>query len=221
MPPISRWDWHANRFTWMPPRIRHWSAVSPRNWVRPPTIPERVGTRPWPRFPAPTPAPSPMCLQPRTSTRIGRWVLAPDRQLARREPRPEAAFGRIPQYPPIKSASCWMRLSTARVCEHHARNLVAVLIDHRRVQFLGRIVEQLKKELDARMGFAEADITSAANWATRRKRALEAQIEKVTGRKYTRSLASMRPVRRRGSPRRQHDLRRLGEGPVGKDQRSD
>ena len=29
--------------------------------------------------------------------------------------------------------------------EHHARNLVAVLIDHRRVQFLGRIVEQLKK----------------------------------------------------------------------------
>jgi len=29
--------------------------------------------------------------------------------------------------------------------EHHARNLIAVLIDHRRVQFLGRIVEQLKK----------------------------------------------------------------------------
>ena len=45
--------------------------------------------------------------------------------------------------------------------EHHVRNLVAVLIDHRRVQFLARIVEQLKKELDARMGFAEAKITSA------------------------------------------------------------
>src|ERR1035437_8465056 len=63
MPPISRWDWHANRFTWMPPRIRHWSAVSPRNWVRPPTIPERVGTRPWPRFPAPTPAGSPRAVR--------------------------------------------------------------------------------------------------------------------------------------------------------------
>ena len=67
--------------------------------------------------------------------------------------------------------------------EHHARNLIAVLIDHRRVQFLGRIVEQLKKELDARMGFAEAHITSARELGDPEKRALEAQIEKVTGKK--------------------------------------
>ena len=37
--------------------------------------------------------------------------------------------------------------------EHNVRNLVAVLIDHQRLPFLGQIVEQLKKELDARMGF--------------------------------------------------------------------
>jgi F-type H+-transporting ATPase subunit delta len=67
--------------------------------------------------------------------------------------------------------------------EHHARNLIAVLIDHRRVQFLGRIIEQLKKELDARMGFAEAHITSARELGDAEKRALEAQIEKVTGKK--------------------------------------
>ncbi|MGA2103427.1 MAG: F0F1 ATP synthase subunit delta [Candidatus Sulfotelmatobacter sp.] len=36
------------------------------------------------------------------------------------------------------------------------RNLVAVLMDHRRLPYLGRIVEQLEKELDARLGFAEA-----------------------------------------------------------------
>jgi len=65
--------------------------------------------------------------------------------------------------------------------EHHVRNLVAVLIDHRRVQFLGRIVEQLKKELDARMGFAEAHITSARELGDAEKRELEAQIAKVTG----------------------------------------
>src|SRR5690349_2830391 len=41
------------------------------------------------------------------------------------------------------------------------RNLVAVLIDHRRVQFLGAIIQQLEKELDARLGLAEAEITSA------------------------------------------------------------
>jgi F-type H+-transporting ATPase subunit delta len=67
--------------------------------------------------------------------------------------------------------------------EHHVRNVVAVLIDHRRVQFLGRIVEQLKKELDARLGFAEAHITSARELGDAEKRSLEAQIEKVTGKK--------------------------------------
>jgi F-type H+-transporting ATPase subunit delta len=67
--------------------------------------------------------------------------------------------------------------------ERHVRNLVAVLIDHRRVQFLARIVEQLKKELDARMGFAEANITSARELDDAEKRALEAQIERVTGKK--------------------------------------
>jgi F-type H+-transporting ATPase subunit delta len=67
--------------------------------------------------------------------------------------------------------------------EFHVRNLVAVLIDHRRVQFLGRIIEQLGKELDARMGFAEAEITSARELGDAEKRALEAQIERVTSKK--------------------------------------
>jgi F-type H+-transporting ATPase subunit delta len=67
--------------------------------------------------------------------------------------------------------------------EHHVRNLVAVLIDHRRVQFLGRIIEQLKKELDARLGFAEAHITSARELGDAEKRVLESQIERVTGKK--------------------------------------
>ena len=75
--------------------------------------------------------------------------------------------------------------------EKHVRNLVAVLIDHRRIgmlddmlrQFLARIVEQLKKELDARMGFAEAHITSARELGDAERQALEAQIEKVTGKK--------------------------------------
>ena len=63
------------------------------------------------------------------------------------------------------------------------RNLVAVLIDHRRIQFLPRILEQLAKELDARLGFAEAQISSARELGSDEKRVLEAQIEKVTGKK--------------------------------------
>jgi F-type H+-transporting ATPase subunit delta len=63
------------------------------------------------------------------------------------------------------------------------RNLVAVLMDHRRVQFLQRIIEQLEKELDARMGFAEAQISSARELSEAEKRALEVEIEKTTGKK--------------------------------------
>ena len=67
--------------------------------------------------------------------------------------------------------------------EKPVRNLVAVLIDHRRILFLARITEQLEKELDARMGFAEAQITSARELGDAERRVLEAQIEKVTGSK--------------------------------------
>ena len=67
--------------------------------------------------------------------------------------------------------------------EKHVRNLVAVLIDHRRLRFLPRIVEQLEKELDARLGFAEAQISSARELAAAEKRTLESQIEKTTGKK--------------------------------------
>jgi len=67
--------------------------------------------------------------------------------------------------------------------ERQVRNLIAVLIDHRRLPFLPRIVEQLEKELDARLGFAEARISSARELGSAEKQALEAQIAKTTGKK--------------------------------------
>lgn len=63
------------------------------------------------------------------------------------------------------------------------RNLIAVLIDHHRLHFLERIVDELEKDLDARLGFAEAQISSARQLGDAEKRALEAQIEKTTGKK--------------------------------------
>jgi F-type H+-transporting ATPase subunit delta len=67
--------------------------------------------------------------------------------------------------------------------ERHVRNLVAVLIDHRRVPFLDRIVEQFEKELDAQLGFAEAQISSARELGDTEKQGLEAQVGKITGKK--------------------------------------
>jgi F-type H+-transporting ATPase subunit delta len=64
-----------------------------------------------------------------------------------------------------------------------ARNLIAVLIDHRRIHFLEPIIAQLEKELNARLGFAEAEITSARALGDPEKREFEAQIGKLTGKK--------------------------------------
>jgi len=63
------------------------------------------------------------------------------------------------------------------------RNFVAVLIDHRRINFLGPIVKQFELELDQRMGFAEAEITSAHELDQNDRRMLETQVEKLTGKK--------------------------------------
>jgi F-type H+-transporting ATPase subunit delta len=63
------------------------------------------------------------------------------------------------------------------------RNFVAVLIDHRRVDFLGPIVKQFEQELYARMGFAEAEIISARQLGDSERRALEAEVEKMIGKK--------------------------------------
>jgi len=63
------------------------------------------------------------------------------------------------------------------------KNFIAVLIDHRRIHFLAPILAQLEKELDARLGFAEAQITSARELGDAEKRGFESQVEKLTGKK--------------------------------------
>lgn len=64
-----------------------------------------------------------------------------------------------------------------------ARNLIAVLIDHRRTHFLNAIIAQVERELDARLGFAEAQITSAHELDESEKRQFESQVQKLTGKK--------------------------------------
>jgi F-type H+-transporting ATPase subunit delta len=65
----------------------------------------------------------------------------------------------------------------------YSRNFVAVLINQRRTHFLGPIITQLEKELDARLGFADAEITSARPVADSEKREFESQIAQLTGKK--------------------------------------
>lgn len=63
------------------------------------------------------------------------------------------------------------------------RNFVAVLIDHRRANFLAAIVKQFEVELDRRMGFEEVEITSARELSEPERHAIEGQVETLTGKK--------------------------------------
>ena len=63
------------------------------------------------------------------------------------------------------------------------RNLIAVLIDHRRIASLEQVVKDFQQELDRRLGFAEAKISSARELSESEKRALETEVEKLSGKK--------------------------------------
>jgi F-type H+-transporting ATPase subunit delta len=60
---------------------------------------------------------------------------------------------------------------------------VAVVMDHRRIRFLDPIVKEFEQELNRRMGFVEAHVTSARELGQPERSALEAQVAKLTGHK--------------------------------------
>jgi len=63
------------------------------------------------------------------------------------------------------------------------RNFVAVLMDHRRIRFLDPIVKEFEQELNRRMGYIEAQITTARELGEPERNALESQVAKLTGQK--------------------------------------
>jgi F-type H+-transporting ATPase subunit delta len=61
------------------------------------------------------------------------------------------------------------------------RNFVAILIDQRRLNLLDEMIESLQSQINERLGFADAEVTSARPLADDEKRALESQVAKATG----------------------------------------
>lgn len=61
------------------------------------------------------------------------------------------------------------------------RNFVAVLIDHKRISQIGEIAQQFRRELDTRMGIAEARVSSARALTAAEKKSLELRLAAVTG----------------------------------------
>jgi F-type H+-transporting ATPase subunit delta len=72
---------------------------------------------------------------------------------------------------------------TRLAASKETRNFLAVVIDHRRTNHLAAIVRQVEQEINDRLGFAEAQITSARSLADVEKKNLEQQIQRGTGKR--------------------------------------
>jgi F-type H+-transporting ATPase subunit delta len=70
------------------------------------------------------------------------------------------------------------------------RNFYAVLIDHQRIPMVQQIARQFEVELNAQLGFAEAQVTSARELSSEQKRELEARVSTMTGKKVRAHYAS-------------------------------
>jgi F-type H+-transporting ATPase subunit delta len=74
------------------------------------------------------------------------------------------------------------------------RNFVAVLIDKRRMKFLAEIVAQFAQELNQRLGFAEAEITTSRELSREERSELEQDLARVTGKKIKARYAQDRAI---------------------------
>ena len=70
------------------------------------------------------------------------------------------------------------------------RNFMAVIIDHRRLGMLDDIVRVFEAELDAQLGFAEMQVSSARPLSAKEQREVELRVERMTGKKVRASYSS-------------------------------
>jgi F-type H+-transporting ATPase subunit delta len=62
-----------------------------------------------------------------------------------------------------------------------ARNFLFVLVDHRRIDAIGEIVDQFEIQLDERLGYARAEVASAAPLNDSQKSSVADYLSRVTG----------------------------------------
>ena len=99
------------------------------------------------------------------------------------------------------------------------RNFVAILIDHRRIAMLDDVARQFDSELNAQLGLAEAEVSSARPLSDGREAPVGIAVGTLDRQEGARPLLlrSRTPGRSCGS-RGQHDLRRLGARSTGEDE---
>ena len=72
------------------------------------------------------------------------------------------------------------------------RNFVYVVIDHRRIAIIGEIREAFELQLDERLGFVRAEVSSAAPLDAPLSAGLESELSKLTGKRMRLRFESIR-----------------------------
>jgi F-type H+-transporting ATPase subunit delta len=88
-----------------------------------------------------------------------------------------------PAVPPGRKRAVVGRIADALKLSRITRNLLFVLIDHRRIAALEAVLHSFEVIVDERLGFARADVASARELTEAQRSALNAQLEKLTGKR--------------------------------------
>lgn len=75
------------------------------------------------------------------------------------------------------------KLAEQMQLQEEVRNFLFLLVDHGRTELLRDFMPILEAELNARLGIAEAKVTSARELGNDEKRELIAKLERITGKK--------------------------------------
>ena len=87
-----------------------------------------------------------------------------------------------PAIPVVQKRALLDAIASRTALSQPVRNFVAVMIDHRRVPILPQVVQQLRAELDTRMGITDAAVTSSRELAQEERTEIEGRIQRTTGR---------------------------------------
>ena len=88
-----------------------------------------------------------------------------------------------PAVPGSRKKAVVERIAEILKLSRTARNLLFVLIDHRRITSLSAIIQSFETVLDERLGFARAEVSSAHQIDGPQSAALTARLEGLTGKR--------------------------------------
>ena len=98
-----------------------------------------------------------------------------------------------PAVSPARKRAVMERLMAPMSVAAEVRNFIFVLIDHRRAGELKPVMESFESFMDERAGVARADVTSAQALSDSQRAALEAQLQRISG-KQVRMQFSLDPA---------------------------